>query len=250
MPLNIGGTNITSIGVKVLNDTSPTTGYSFYVDAGIANSYPGSSTAWYDLSGNNYTATLINGPTFNTGSGGYIRFDATDDWADASPSPGLTGTGNWTMMTWFQVNGAPSNTAYGNVILDTDATGGSANMICVDWGGGFGGAQNQLLYGTRPSTGGSYTWLGGPVLTQSTWYHATVARNSSTDTKLYVNGILYATYSGNMPTATQPLVRLGRWTDGTVYSNSSIGNAQIYGRTLTAQEILQNFQSQRQRFGI
>jgi hypothetical protein len=136
------------------------------------------------------------------------------------------------------------------VIVDTDATGGSANMILVDYGGGHGGSQNQLLYASRPSTGGSYTLLGGPILTQGTYYHVAVVRNDVTNTKLYVNGSLYSTYSGNVPTATQPLVRIGRWTDGTVYGNSTIPNVKIYNRALSDQEVAQNYQALRGKYGI
>ena len=50
------------------------------LDAADKNSYPGSGTAWTDLSGNGNNGTLINGPTFNTGSLGNIVFDGVDDY--------------------------------------------------------------------------------------------------------------------------------------------------------------------------
>ena len=43
-----------------------TSGLIFVVDAADKNSYPGTGTTWKDLSGNNYTGTLTNGPTFNS----------------------------------------------------------------------------------------------------------------------------------------------------------------------------------------
>ncbi len=220
------------------------------LDAGNTKSYPGSGTSWTDLSGLSNTGTLTNGPTYNNGNGGSLVFDGVNDWVDCNLSSGLTGTGSWTMSAWFKVNGAPSAGTYQNAIVDTDATGGSANMICVDWSGYHGGSQNQLVYASRPSTGGSYTNLLGPVLTQGVWYNAVVSRNGSTDTKLYTNGSLSATYSGNVATATQPLVRIGRWTDGTNYSNCNISQVSIYNRALTAAEISQNFNSLRGRYGI
>ena len=199
-----------------------------------------------DLTGRN-TLTIQN---LSYASIGTFSFDGVDDSIDSTTSAGLTGTGSWTMESVFKINGIPSNALYGNVIVDTDATGGSANMILVDYGGGHGGSQNQLLYASRPSTGGSYTLLGGPILTQGTYYHVAVVRNDVTNTKLYVNGSLYSTYSGNVPTATQPLVRIGRWTDGTVYGNSTIPNVKIYNRALSDQEVAQNYQALRGRYGI
>ena len=53
-----------------------------------------------------------------------------------------------------------------------------------------------------------------------------------------------------MPTATQALVRIGRWTDGTVYSNTTIPAVRIYNRELTAGEVTQNFAAQRGLYGV
>ena len=217
------------------------------LDAGNSKSYPGSGTTWTDLSGTS-NATLTNGPTYSSANGGSIVFDGVDDYVDCVLNSGLTGTGSWTMSAWFKINGAPSAGLYQNAIVDTDATGSSANMICTDWSGYHGGSQNQLLYTSRPSTGGSYTNLLGPVLTQGIWYNATVVRNGTTDTKLYTNGSLSATYTGNIPTATQPLVRIGKWTDGTNYANCNISQVQIYNRALSAAEVSQNYNALRRRF--
>jgi hypothetical protein len=52
------------------------------LDAADKNSYRGTGTTWSDLSGNNNTGTLTNGPTFNGGNGGSIVFDGVDDYAD------------------------------------------------------------------------------------------------------------------------------------------------------------------------
>jgi len=189
--------------------------------------------------------------TYNTANNGYLDFNGSSSELNFVPTPsGLTGTGSWTMCAWFKINGAPGNASWQNVIIDTDATGGSANMICADYGGVHGGTQHQLLYTSRPSTGGGYTTITGPTLTVGTWYHALVARNGTTDTKLYVNGALYNTFNGNLPTATQPLVRLGRWTDGTNYANVSIAAAQIYNRALSASEVNNLYQASRDRFGV
>ena len=207
-------------------------------------------TTWTDLSGNGNTGTLVNGVGYNSSNLGSLSFDGVDDYVDCVLNSGLTGTGSWTMSAWFKINGAPSAGLYQNAIVDTDATGGSANMICTDWSGHHGGSQNQLLYASRPSTGGSYTNLLGPVLTQGIWYNATVVRNGTTDTKLYTNGSLSATYTGNIPTATQPLVRIGRWTDGTNYANCNISQVTIHSRALTAAEISQNYNALKSRFGL
>lgn len=220
------------------------------LDAGNVRSYPGSGTTWFDVSSRKTNATLTNGPTYSSEVKGNIVFDGSNDYVDCSLGAGLTGTGDWTMEAWFKVNGAPSVVGYQNVIVDTDATGGSANMIAVDYGSYHGGSPNQLVYASRPSTGGGYTNLLGPVLTQGVWYNAAVVRNGTTSTTLYTNGNSSNTYNGNVGTATQPLVRIGRWTDGTNYANVSIALVKIYNRALSASEIQQNFNAVRGRYGI
>ena len=52
------------------------------LDAADNNSYSGSGTTWSDLSGNNNTGTLTNGPTFGSTNGGTIVFDGTNDYAE------------------------------------------------------------------------------------------------------------------------------------------------------------------------
>ena len=238
----IGGT-VTSVGGDTIHTFTTSGNFT-----PLVNTNGSAVLGLSDLSGNRNFGTSVNGPTYSSANGGSIVFDGVDDYVDCVLNSGLTGTGSWTMSAWFKINGAPSAGLYQNAIVDTDATGSSANMICTDWSGYHGGSQNQLLYTSRPSTGGSYTNLLGPVLTQGIWYNATVVRNGTTDTKLYTNGSLSATYTGNIPTATQPLVRIGKWTDGTNYANCNISQVQIYNRALSAAEVSQNYNALRRRF--
>ena len=53
-----------------------------YLDAANAKSYPGSGTAWKDLSGQNNDTTLVNGPTYNSNNSGCFVFDGTDDYLE------------------------------------------------------------------------------------------------------------------------------------------------------------------------
>ncbi len=62
-----------------------TSGCVLSLDAADKNSYPGSGTAWRDLSGNGKNLTLTNGPTFSAGNQGSIVFDGTNDYAVLNP---------------------------------------------------------------------------------------------------------------------------------------------------------------------
>lgn len=61
-----------------------TNGLVLALNAADRNSYPGSGTTWYDMSGNGRNVTLTNGPTFNSANGGSIVFDGVDDYATFS----------------------------------------------------------------------------------------------------------------------------------------------------------------------
>ena len=55
-------------------------GLVLHLDAADRNSYPGTGSTWYDLSGNNYHGS-INGATFADNT---FNFDGTDDYIDLS----------------------------------------------------------------------------------------------------------------------------------------------------------------------
>ena len=71
------------------------------LDAGNANSYPGSGTTWSDLSGTGNNATLVNGPTYSSTDGGSIVFDGTNDYV--AETSGLSDSflqGDWSISFW------------------------------------------------------------------------------------------------------------------------------------------------------
>ena len=184
----------------------------------------------------------LSGVSFD--SNAMMLFDGTDDAIPITTPPNFSGSGSWTMNTWFKINGAPSSTAYMNVIVDMDPTGGSANMICVNW------SDMMLQYRSRP-VGGSYTTINGSVLSQNVWYNATVVKYGTNETKLFLNGVQDGgTYSGNLPAGNQSFFNIGRWTDGTVYANATIPIVSIYNRALTPDEVYRNYMSLKSRFGL
>jgi len=59
----------------------PTNGLILHLDANNKQSYPGTGTVWYDISGQGANADLVNGVAYN--SAGYFFFDGTDDIANS-----------------------------------------------------------------------------------------------------------------------------------------------------------------------
>lgn len=55
-----------------------------WLDAANPSSYPGSGTAWKDLSGNDTTSTLGGGVSYSSANGGVLGFDGVDDYVALS----------------------------------------------------------------------------------------------------------------------------------------------------------------------
>jgi hypothetical protein len=83
------------------------------------------------------------------------------------------------------------------------------------------------------------------------WYYVTILYNG-TNTQLYLNGqleqSLATTERGSDSTGKVAIGRGGNFNG--VYYNGNIANTQIYNRALSAQEVLQNYNATRTRFGL
>ena len=89
------------MATQYANGKIVTDGLVLSLNAADRNSYPGSGTTWTDTSGNGNNGTLTNGPTFNSGNGGYIQFDGTNDRVDIADANSLDfGTGGFTILVW------------------------------------------------------------------------------------------------------------------------------------------------------
>jgi hypothetical protein len=194
------------------------------LDAGNSSSYPGSGNTWTDLSGNGNNGTLVNGPTYSSANGGSIVFDGSNDYVSGT----ISNLSEYTLSAMVK-------------ILATVAGGG------IIGGNITTNAYLQLGGGTFPwqfnsAFNSSYT----PVLSQ--WTYVVGVQESGSTQRLYINGTSVSSASGtsNLGTA----YAIGRRENGPVYLNCQIGVSQIYNRALSATEILQNFYSLKDRYGI
>ena len=90
-----------------------TDGLVLCLDAGNSKSYPGSGTAWNDLSRNGNNGTL-NGPTFNSADRGSIVFDGTNDYVSTNyTQPAYTTASSFTWNTWVK----PTRNSSADIIM-------------------------------------------------------------------------------------------------------------------------------------
>ena len=79
-------------------------GLVLYIDPGSPNSYfDKSSTVIKDISGNNITGTLVNGPTFNSANGGAIVFDGSNDYVNLGINPSCYSPTGFTIDAWVKL---------------------------------------------------------------------------------------------------------------------------------------------------
>jgi len=211
-----------------------TDGLVLCLDAADKNSYPGSGTTWYDLSGEGNNGTLTNGPTYSSANGGVIVLDGYNDYilVQLNLSSNLSANQSYTVL--------------------------GASRYVTAGGRTFSGANNNWLMGHwNTSTVKHYAgagWVTGDDVDEqedTNWRFYAATGNYSTDSyAFYVNGELEA--GPNTGGSDGPdNFSIGNFAAGdSEYSNSHISFMLCYNRVLTAAEVKQNFEAHRIRFGI
>jgi hypothetical protein len=229
-----------------------TRGLVFYLDAADRTSYSPGSGVWRDLSGNGNNGTLVNGPTFNSENGGNIVFDGTDDYTivTSTTPPSLQGDPNFTVCGWFKKSGNWSNGATWGIGGDSTLQGinsfnfNNSNEISIDlWG-------RATL-----STGETYSGTDWKFIV----WCKTAGIFNPTNISIYVNLVKYtgnnfiilrSNYgTPNINSNGIVLARAGVNTNN-YYGKPIISNLKIYNRVLTEQEITQNYNALKGRFGL
>ena len=220
------------------------------LDAANSRSYISGSTTWADLSRNNNSSTLTNGPTFNTASGGSIVFDGVDDFSTSPDSTSLRPT-SFSIDTWFR----PTSFSAFNTVVAKPFNGPPwtapflSYMIRIE--------TNGTVLSCSTNTGGTYRSLGvNYTFSTNTIYNIVFTFNSSTGNAMaYLNGSVLSSTThtaGAISYSALPvLIGAGYGTNpvGEFFAGD-IYNVKVYNKALTATEILQNYNSLKTRFGL
>jgi hypothetical protein len=225
-----------------------TSGLVLNLDAANMKSYPRSGTTWRDLSGNNYSGSLTNGPTFNNQNGGSIVFDGVDDYTDLGLVTQLTNITNLSVNAWvYPITSSYiayvsrySNTTPSNGWLLASYTGLTVNSVKFSFDG-------------RESTAQYISVTSSIELPINNWVNVIGTKSSST-WSIYVNGLLQgsivtgsgATNFQNNNLQVGALIGAGF----SVYSRNRVALTQIYNRALTPTEVQQNYNATKTRFGL
>lgn len=248
-----------------------TDGLIFHVDAADANSYPRTGTTWKDLSINNYSGTMTNGPTFSNDARGSIVFDGVNDYVDFGVSTlNQNFSSTFTTCMWIKPTAIPISGGAPMAVF------GKSDLSC----GGYGSIfyiscdlqVNMLAWSSNCPGGGLTNSSVYAAVTQNVWNFITFAWS-------YVAGQSYISfYSGktlifsDVPFfSSSPITfnnsatfKIGTPGTGTVYQggscggafttpsyfNGSIASISVYSTKLTADDVTRNYNATKTRFGL
>jgi hypothetical protein len=203
-----------------------------YLDAGDTNSYPTSGSTWFDLTSNNNDATLVNSPTYSSANGGTFNFDETNDYVLVN-NTAILPTAAYTKIAVFRPESSTSNII----------SGGSDGQHAF-WMGGT----STTLQAGHNGNWGTVTYSPGDMLNQ--WWIGAVTFNTVTGWVLYLNGQQVNTNASTTTFVGGNVVRIAAYTNASNLFDGDIAIAMIYNRVLSAQEILQNYNATKSRFGL
>ena len=215
-----------------------TDGVVLCLDAADRNSYISGSSTWRDVAGSN-NGTLTNGPTFSSSNGGSIVFDGVDDNVQISnsTSTNIIGSGI-TVSVWVKFSNVGN---YKTIFVkDNPTLNSSGYQVYIS-------NTERSRWGITTSNGFNYMF--GTVLSTNTWYNI-LGKYDGTTNYLYENGVLVNSQSctGNIVDSSNFSIYMGRYRGEELTGNISI--TQIYNRSLSASEVLQNYSAQKSRFGL
>ena len=228
-----------------------TSGLVLNLDAANTKSYPRSGTVWRDLSGNNNSGSLVNGPTYNSQNGGSIVFDGVDDYVEG---PIINLQSQITVLVFvrpIQRTGTnyPVYIAKWNAVPDSNRswligsdTPGNKETIIVGLDGSY---QSNTIKRYEISN-----------INYNTWKQIGFTFNNGSLIP-YINGTqtpFSASLNANINTIHTSSIscKLGASIDGAfdLDLNGNVSIAQIYNRALTPSEVQQNYNALKSRFNL
>jgi hypothetical protein len=215
-----------------------------YLDAGMVSSYPRKGAVINDLSDVSNVYTINNNIPFVFENNGVLNFNGVDHFISLGD---LRLTTDFTLSMWFKGDPTPAGQFVGLINK-------SASNNFGDWG--FYGDQQS-----RYVRFGFFNTNGSQVETSNTNFLDLIADEwvNYTGTYDYNKLILYrngtqiaSTNNSTTPTSSTLLASIGRRiaTSGLGHFRGKFGSAMIYKKALTPDEVLQNYNATKGRFGL
>lgn len=222
------------------------------LDAADRNSYSGIGTTIYDLSGNNYTGTLVNSVVFDSEKGGCFYFDSVNpNGPYINTSYQLNNHG--TLSIWFkgQTQDSDGGSILRPLIFQGNYVGGTPPVEAVGitmLRSGLGTDSNKVRYYSGSDDSTLYYFTTSITYNDDRWHNAVLVRDV-TNSYAYMDGVLLGTFTSTANIDKSTNIQLGG--SSTLDARRYLGKiacSSIYTKILSSAEILQNYNAIRSRF--
>lgn len=223
------------------------------LDAANVKSYQSGSTVWNDLTSNNISASLVNGPSFVDENGGVLDFDGSNDYVEATANLStLTNLSEGTIEIVFSWDSGDGTTL---LHLHAGSSFYGTNVGLGSWTGSTNDESIFIYVFQADGTGNVISYRDGELKYRDGQYHHIIFTESTANgVSMYVDGVevnLGGELSAFTPTTVTKL-QIGRraYDASTTIHGGKIPLVRIYNRALTAEEAINNFNAIKGRFGL
>ena len=217
-----------------------TSGLVLSLDAADRNSYVSGSTTWFDLSGNNNSGSLVNGPTFSSDNGGSIVFDGQNDYVDLGTTSISTTLSSLTLSLVLKISNINTKQAIISSYTSIPQGGWGIELLTNNTFNFFGFSDTTNFTGVQTVQ----TYSLNQIVNIACVYGSSIFT-------IYVNGAQMSSNSGVSTIYRTSTIRLGSAPPTAVIPfQGSIYATQIYNRALSAQEVKQNYDAMKSRFNL
>ena len=238
--------NIVTDGLVLCLDAADKTSYSGSIHGGVL-------TTWTDIAGTN-NGTITNGPTFDSGNGGSLKFDGANDYVDTGNAFQSTFRSSFSIEFWAKADdGLPSEERQ----FGGEVTSGDEIQLALQHSSQIG----KLYFGYTSDGDAAYGRTSSAVFSDGAtdWFHVVFVANDTTDQmSIYFDGVAQSLTSGDISGVT-----MGDFTTSNNFYVGALNNVgsliyewdgniaitRIYEKALSSKEVLQNYNAQKGRFG-
>ena len=214
-------------------------GLVYSLDAANFRSYSGSGLTSNALFGG-IGATLVNGVGFTSVNSGSFTFDGTNDYITASGTNFPLSNSPRTLNIWYYTKTSTWQANINNLFwYGTETTRQS-------FGVDFDAYPMMEFY----SWGDDINW--NTTSPQEGWKNLQITYDGNLSINVYEAGILVTTKTlgASLNTILSSNVQIGAITSLSGYFDSNIAQVSMYNRALSAQEIKQNYNATKKRYGL
>jgi hypothetical protein len=245
-PTETGGTVWYQDAEEISTDEYIPNGLVINVDPSNMYSYPRTGSTLSDLKGN-VSGTIGGNVAFNTTNPGYFTFDGNGDYIDFGANPtNFPPTGDIRVFMWVR----PTSLNVGwNIFMskwfqDLSGTGGLYDFHFAFYP--IGSTLYQNLYTTN-----RFNATGSTAVTVNNWYMVGFTINNG-NLQFYLNGSLDGGVQTNSARTNQTANRfwIGDGRAGVGGFIGNIGSAAVYNRALSFDEVIQNYNATKTKYGL